>query len=254
MLVYATGNLINLATLASVSTEDVLYVKENLYCERPSKPFRFTAKAGQWVKVNVGAGVPITLMACFNHNLTNAAVIQADANNADAWPGPYHLHFTWRQYDFCRFLNQTYPWWRFLLSDAGNPFNPQLGELFFGTWTKFTNAKVQPGRDDSPIFHGVEQQTAYGQDWDCYFSDSQSFKLSLLNINDPATVDELHTFLRAIYGMAGRFVLIPDHRQPHVYYCKVTGSPSSSRPIYGDKELRRWGLEFKVLTRGITLL
>jgi hypothetical protein len=254
--IYSTTNLITAATLHSVSTENTIYVKENLYDLRPSKPFYFTAKAAQWVKLNFAAGAQRATLACvFNHNFTNAADCHIQANAADAWGAPtFDQHLNWRDLDFYGLFDQTFAWWRLLLSDAANPYNPRIGEFFLGQWARFANAHVQPGREDGPTFFASEQQTTYGQDWDVYLSEGQIFKIRLKNINNPATIDDLHTFLRAISGPAGRFVFIPDDAQPHVYYCKVVGSPSATRLVYGEHELREWTMDIKVLTRGITIL
>lgn len=255
MFLYATENLITSITLDSVSSEDVLYVKENLYCERPSKPFYFTAKAAQWIKLHFAAAAQrITLAAAFNHNLTSAADCHVQGNAVDAWPGTDVGHMNWRLHDECLRFDQTFPWWRFTMDDPTNPVNPRIGELFFGQWATFANAHVQPARDDGLSFYAVEQQTQYGQDWDVYLSEADRFKITLVNLNDPATVDQIQRFLSDISGPAGRFVFIPFPNQPHVYYVKIVGSPSASRPIYGEKELRNWSIELKALTRGITLL
>lgn len=253
--IYATTNLLDVSSLHSVSSEDTLYVKENLYCQRPSKPFYFTSKLNQWVKLNFAAAPQrITLVAAFNHNLTAAADCHVQGNAADAWPGTDVGHVPWRLYDKYLRFDQTFAWWRFWVDDPTNPVNPRIGELFFGQWTAFPNAYVQPGREDGSTFFAVEQQTSYGQDWDVYLSEAERFKITLANINDSATLDAVQQFLTAIAGPAGRFVFIPDPAKPHVYFVKVVGSPSASRPIYGPKELRNWSIELKALTRGITLL
>jgi len=68
MLYYSAVNLVDVDTVNSVSTEDALYVKENLYGLRPSKPFYFAAKASQWVKIDLLAATPVQVCAIFNHN------------------------------------------------------------------------------------------------------------------------------------------------------------------------------------------
>lgn len=242
-------------TLDSVSTENTIYVKENLYDFRPSKPFYFTAKAAQWVKLFFAAGVQRATLACvFNHNFTNASDCHITGNNTGIWPGTDVGHINYRQLDEYLLFDQTYSYWWLTLTDAGNSYNPRIGEFFLGQWARFAHAHVQPGREDGPTFFASEQQTTYGQDWDVYLSEGQTFKIKLKNINDPAVIDDLHTFLRAISGPAGRFVFIPDDAQPHVYYCKVVGSPPATRLVYGEHELREWSMDFKVLTRGITVL
>lgn len=255
MMYYSTVNLVNVVTLDSVSTEDTLYVKENLYCGRPSKPFKFTAAAAQWIKINLGAAQTVNVAALFNHTFTATVDLDLLAYS-DAWiTSIYNQPMAWRQYDLYKKLNQPARWWQFTVTEPVTPL-PQIGELWLGALGKFANARIQPGREDGVEYIVSEQQTAYGQDWDAYLSENKRFRITLKNINTPSALDDLEIFLNSIHGAAGRFLLIPDHRLPHVYYVKVVGSPSAQRLVYNpnEKELRQWSLELKVLTRGITLL
>jgi hypothetical protein len=252
---YSATNLLTAATLASVSTENAIYPKENLYDDRPSKPFYWTSKLAQEIIINLGAITLVELIAIFNHTLLQAATVTAEANNA-GFPGAplWSQNFTWREYDMYMRPLQSYQFWRVYINDATNPLVPRIGELWMGDLSQFTQAHVQPGREDGKTFHADEKQTGYGQDWDVYFSEQKEFKLQIKHINDPAVVDEIEIFLTSIAGPAGRFVLIPDLTKPHVYFVKVVGSPSAKRPIYGEHELREWALTLREMTRGITLL
>lgn len=252
---FSATNFLTAATLASVSTENTIYPKENLYDDRPSKPFYWTSKLAQNIIINLGAVSLVELIAIFNHTLLQAATITAEANNA-GFPGAplWSQNFTWREYDMYIRPLQSYQFWRIYINDAGNPIIPRIGELWLGDLDEFSQAFVQPGREDGKTFHTDEKQTVYGQDWDVYFSEQKEFKLQIKHLNDPAVVDEIEVFLTAVYGAAGRVVFIPDTRYPHVFFVKVVGSPTAKRPIYGEHELREWNLTFRELTRGITLL
>jgi len=259
---YSAVNLLTDSTLIDTSTEDPIYIDDYLYDSRPSRPFYFTAKAAQWVLIDLGAKTPVTLLACFNHNFKSAATganLKIQANDNNIWGGgpgipPVDLQMTWREFDFYRLFNEDRRWWRFYLEDATNPLFPRIGDLWLGAWSRFTGAHVQPVREDAPEVFAVEQVTPYGQDWDAYLSTSKRFRISIVNINDPAVVDQFETFIDAVGGPAGRWVFIPDSTKPHVYMVKIVGNPTAIRPIYGTKELREWSFELKVLTRGITLL
>lgn len=253
-LYYSAVNLVDVDTLFDTSTEDALYVMENLYNLRPSKPFYFTVKAAQWVKVDLLGANQVQVCGIFNHNFTSVVTLALKAYS-DAWlTQVYNLPLIYREHDLHRKLDQTLRWWKLEVSDGTNTFFPRIGELWLGTLTKFANAHLQPGRDDGVEFFASEQQTSYGQDWDVYLSESKQLKIRFMNINDPDNVDDIEAFLSSIRGPAGRFLLIPDHKKPHVYMVKVMGSPTAQRVIYGDKELRAWGIDLKVLSRGITLL
>lgn len=255
-MIYSAVNLIDQYTLSSVSTEDPLYVKEFLYDNRPSRPFRFMAKASQSIVIDMSIATRATIAALFNHNLTSAVTAKIQANATNAWGGPtFTQDLTWREIDLYSTFDRSLRWWRFSIDDPSNVVFPEVGLSWLGIWQKFPQVRITPGRVDSPQFFQTEQVTTYGQDWDVYLSDTQAFDLNLTNFINPATVDDLHTFLRSINGSAGRFLIVPDERQPHVFLVKVVGNPTSNRMVYGSLgELRGWSMKLKVLTRGILLL
>jgi hypothetical protein len=255
-VIYSHINLIDIYTLSSVSTEDALYVKEFLYDNRPSRPFRFTAKSSQSMVIDLSSAKAATLACLFNHNLSSGVTARIQGHASNAWGSPtFDEALTWRALDLYHRFNQSFRWWRFSIDDPSNSSFPEIGLAWLGEWHKFPNVHITPGRTDSPEFFQVEQVTQYGQDWDVYLSDTQAFELGLSNFIDPSMVDDLHAFLRNIGGSSGRFVFIPDESQPHVFLVKVVGNPSSQRVIYGASgELRNWSMKLKVLTRGITLL
>jgi len=262
MLYYSAVNLIDYDTLHAVSTEDTLYVKENLYNLRPSLPFYFTAKTNQYITVNLLAPKRVQFCGIFNHNFIsptlNLHIPDPDAHPVNSVTGPW-LHtipLTYRANDLYGQFDHTHQWWNLNLDDNSNPNFPRIGELWLGSLSHFTQAYLQPGREDGAEFFASEQQTPYGQDWDVYLSESKRLKISFVNLNNPDNVDEIEAFLSLIRGPEGRFVLIPDHRRPHIYLVKVIGSPTARRDLYssGNIELRSWSLDLKVLSRGITLL
>jgi len=82
-LLYVTGNLITSTTLDSVTTEDTVYVKEYLYNQRPSLPFRFTTNTGNQIKVDMGAAKSVTNVSVINHNLEAPTLFKIKAAAAD---------------------------------------------------------------------------------------------------------------------------------------------------------------------------
>lgn len=257
---YITTNLINSTTLPSDdatyrTTEDAIYKVANLYNKRPSKPFRFTAKAAQWLKVELAAATPVTFAGIFNHNIPSGETINLEGANADAGYAAV-CTAAWRNHDIGSFFTATWKWWKLNIGvQVADPF-PQIGEFVLGNYSTFASAWVQPGQADGPTFAMAESQTHYGQDWSEHLANTQEFRISLLNLTDPATVDDLQTFLTDIFENSnGKFILIPDHTKPHCFYVRVKNYKDFAyREIYGTKELRRWSLELETLTRGITLL
>jgi len=257
-LLYVTENLVSSATLIDntyVSTEDAVYTVDKLYNKRPSYPFRFTDKDDEWIKVDFGSAQLITFIGLFNHNLTAAVTMSLEHAAADAG---YALATTpvWRSEDLYKQFRRNNRWFRLNIDDPTNDSNPQIGEFVLGVVSEFENARVQPGRRDGPKFHMADNVTHYGQDWSSHYADCESFTITLKNINDKNAVDDLQTFLKSIFRNSdGKFILIPDHDQPHCYYVQVKNRKDFAvREVYGTKELRDWKLELETLTKGITLL
>jgi len=72
---YAINNFIDSSVDLYSSSEDSLYVLENLYNVRPSKPFRFTGigttsgAIPEWICIDFGSNISPDFVAIFNHNL-----------------------------------------------------------------------------------------------------------------------------------------------------------------------------------------
>lgn len=258
-LYYVKTNLVNITSLPDNTfvngNEDTVYTVDKLYNKRPSYPFRFNATGAQWIKARwLAAAQRITFLGIFNHNLLNTVTITLQAANADAGYGLVSTPI-WRETNMYALFNASYKWWK-LNIDNGGATIAQLGELVLGNWATFSNAYVQPGRADGPVIHASRNMTHYGQDWTAYYSRGETFSIALKNINDPSATDDIQTFLNDIWeDNDGKFVFIPNHKQPKAYYVQVVNRDKyANREINGVKELREWKLKLKTLTEGITLL
>ena len=256
---YVTTNLINSTTLPDntyVSTEDETYLVANLYNKRPSRPFRFTARAAQTIKVELAAKTAASFVGIFNHNIPDGETLNLQGADADAGYVAVTTP-TWREKDVCScFRTVSWTWWLLNVGvQVGDPL-PQIGEFVLGSWIEFADAWVQPGRKDGPAFYVGRQKTHYGQEWATHLSNTERFSIQIKNLNNPAVIDDLQTFLVNVFENSdGKFILIPDHTKPHCYYVQVTNDDNfANREIYGTNELRNWRLELETLTRGITLL
>ncbi len=246
---------------------------ENLYCGRPSLPFRFggigAVPTPEWLCIDFGAATAVTFCGIFNHNLTylpsTGGLLHLSSCTADCVAGACAGACT-LDLDATRMLQHsrnTYgfvtcaaaQWW---LLEVADPTNTdgfiELGELVLGRWQEFSSGvHVQPGRPDSPVYHRGTIETHYGQLWPSYYSEAQEFELRLKNVKDAATVDELHTFLSAVQQAGGQFIYIPDHRQLFCYYVMVLNH-ESMRLVYGEGELREWRMKLRTLAEGVSLL
>ena len=257
---YVVTNLLNSTTLPADdatyrSSEDTIYQVEYLYNVRPSKPFRWTAKVGNWVKADFGSRQYVDFCGIFNHNFGSAATVQL---HASGWNGGWKLvkNFTYRKNDMFKNFGIHERWIRLSASDATNDNCLQMGELVLGSKQSLSDCHLQSPRSDGTQFFTNANVTHYGQDWDDYLSQNEHFSLTFKKLNNPDNVDAFQTFLQDVFENGNRFVLIPDVDRPHVYYCKIDKTEGfSSLEIIGDaKELREWTIEVKTLTRGITLL
>jgi hypothetical protein len=275
MIYYSTENYLAGSDAAlTASSEDTLYVLENLYNGRPSKPFRFTgvgvAGTPEWVCVEFNDPKTVTLAAIFNHNLTALAesadelLLKVDDGTCAGanWAAPDfsldlsgRLVINWN--DLYSFLNQTRLAWRLEVIDTINPDGyAEIGELFLGQYTALTTARLQPGRAEGPRLFGAQNKTPYGQHWNLAYSRAITIELEVWNLNDPATVDAVRLMIETIHDNGSRFVIIPDHRQPFVYYVALENTEEfMSQIVRGlDCELTSWTFQLQTLTKGIHLL
>lgn len=255
---YITPNLLDVDSLESVSSEDAIYVKEHLYNNRPSKPFRFTAKLAQYARLHWAVAQKVTHISIFNHDLvgTGAFSFQVQALNGAVWGAPaYTQNLTLQDYSLYEHLNQTYQWWQIYINDPNHTTFPQIGELYFGQHAEFSNGYVQPDWQQNLNFSIAGEKTYFGQNWDYYLSDCKEFHIKIKNLNDPANIDDLETFFRSIGGSAGRFVFIPHDDYPYCFLVKIENTSLPNLQIVrGDNDLNEWTMTLKTLVRGIRLL
>ena len=274
---YVITNLINSETLDSVSSEDAVYVQENLYSVRPSFPFRFTGvgSAGnpEWICVEFPIPRKITFVGLFNANfirnyhsdvLTLKGCDTGCGSGGCNWAAPdfsLDLLDSWtpNHRNLYSKLDERRLGWRLDVVNSRNPDSYlEIGDYVLGNWQKFSkNVHLQPGRDDGPSFRMGNQETYFGQDWTNYFSESeQSFTMRFVNTGDPQIVDEFKIFLSAVQSQGGKFILIPDDGTPFAYYVVITKMDDFARRIlYGlTGEVREWEIDLRTLTEGIVLL
>lgn len=264
-LLYATGNMVNATRLYAVSTEDLLYVKANLYNQRPSLPFRFTSAVAGTIDVDAGAGLTIqpTLVAVMNHNLLTAATFNLSASNASFGGAGENWDLT-----FCANHNNSgrkitpaiaYRYWRLSIVGTVASGKIEIGEYILTTWSNFTNFYLVD-EGEGPVIYSDSQKTHYGQPWDVYHSKAMAFTLRpIQRTATSGNIDEMRTFIQNLQGCAGRFVFSPDDTyistKCQVYYVKMAGQEFLANRIQnGAADLLQWDLRFEELPKGIALL
>ena len=277
---YAISNYITDDSELYSSSEDALYVLENLYNVRPSKPFRFegvgvtSGAIPEWVCIDLLAAKTPSFFGIFNHNMVldqSGDLLDLKACD-DACPGesgacnwdlPDHeislldrptVNFP----NLCRNFNWgAHRYWMVEVVDAGNPDGyVEWGDMFIGELQSFTNARLQPGRADGPVFFGAENVTYYGQIWSSYYAEAEHFSIKIQSTNDPTQVDELRLFLSAVRQAGGKFVFIPDDHFKFCYYVYMTNMGGFGQQIIKGSQCENyeWNIELRTLVRGASLL
>lgn len=291
-LLYVLKNfLAYTATIVTTSDDgDTLYVKGNLYNERPSLPYRTTAEGAQSICVDLGALYEdldeVNFIGLFNHNFsttpTTLELLACDNAGCTTCTAAADLKVapadacgdgcgTQPIEDFRNSWSKISPqphahrYWKLNMNDTTGDGYYEIGELVLGQWQQFPRGilsgddswvRLSPGRADGPEFFMGKNRTFYGQDWSTYYSEYERFDLVLTTQNDPCIVDAIHTFLRAVQVAGGRFIFVPDDDKPFCYYVIVDNLRDfAERKIYGrTRELREWRFKLKSLTEGARLL
>lgn len=282
---YAIENYLDDDCTFYTSSEDDIYVVENVYNKRPSKPFRFTgigvAPYPEYICVELPEAKRPNFTGIFNHNLTTmghsgdllylqACLLGCEASGGCDWDqfdlsgGPgFNLDLVDRlRADFnnlCQTfdLGMAYQYFRWAFSDSSND-NAfiEIGELFLGRLQSFNYAKLQPGRADGPRFFEGTNITSYGQIWSNYLSESDTFQIEIMNKNDPTQISELRTFIKEVRRNDGKFIFIPNDRYNFCYYVYLENLDNFNRQIVSGEygQLYSWNLNLRTLTAGIALV
>lgn len=270
-LIYATGNYIDVNTLFSVSTEDPLgiYVRANLYNQRPGLPFRATSNTTVTICVDAGVGNTLspTIVGVINHNLATVTVFTLEGSNIACGGGggeTWTLTLCTNHNNSVRTITPAvgYRYWQLVITGtivAGGATVLEIGEFILTTWAKFTTFYVVSEGEGMSI-PASSQKTHYGQPWDYKYSESMIFTFRPIQLTATAgAIDELRLFLQAIGGAAGRFIFSPDdtYLNSHCqgYYGRFIGPEYlASRIKDGAADLLQWNLRFEELPKGIVMI
>jgi len=263
-LIYVPGNRVNVDTVKSVTSVDPsgYFNKENLYNQLPSIPFRFNAKTGNQIKIDLLSPLNITAVAVVNHNFLAPTLLKIKAAAADPpaggdWDNPDYsadLSLCTGVNNLYKKIDETYQYWVLDIDDATNDFNTEVGEFILYTWSSFSLFHIMKDSESLRI-NVASTPTHYDQDHDAYLSECLRFMLSPRKETTRGQIDEIRTFLSTIKGAAGRFLFIPDDTYCHCYYVKVEGRDFLADRVYhSPKDILDWSLTLKELTKGLSML
>jgi len=257
MIYNCLSNLLTVDTLDSVSTEHTVFVKENLYNQRQSKPFRWTAKVNNEIKIDLGgAAIPVTIIGLMNHNLTKNAIVTiraaaADQGNLAAWQAgfAYEKVMTWNEISMFEALTQTFQWWHIEVDDAGNSVIPQIGEFVIGAHSQFTmNYRWPFTEGEKGIL--TENVTKYKQRHRGNIAKHRVFRLNFDAVTDANLVSEVEAFFDAHNGDTP-FLFVPETTEANCWFVFCLNDFDAARNF---EDLNAFTLDLEEQTRGVTLL
>jgi len=248
---YILGNFINSSTLSSVSSEDGIYPKENMYNRRQSLPWRMTAKSGYAI-YDFGSDRP-TALALMNHNLVGTgafAMTLKTAATEGALAGSSPESIVWHKQNIWHTIAMTpNRWWRIDVSDPDNLSNLEIGEIILYNHGTFAMNYSWPYKD--ALDYVVDENvTHYGVRHRVKRAKRKIFSLDFEGVTDANLIAEVETFFEALDGERP-FVFIPDALGTKSWYVYCLNSMDATR-IFLDTN--KFYLRLEEQSRGITLL
>lgn len=130
---YISGNLLTSSAEITVSTEDSVYVKENLFDGDYSNPFRFTIAAGGSILIDFLTAQTFDAVFIGNHNFDPAATIDVGVGTASPMTSINTPAFIAKNI-ISKFASQSQRFLEIAISDAGDDIT-EIGELIVGVRT-----------------------------------------------------------------------------------------------------------------------
>ncbi len=248
---YTLDTYINSITLSSVSTEDSVYPKENMYNKEQAMPWRMTAKSGYAI-FNFDSNRP-TFFGIMNHNLDGGGAFSLTLKTAateGALVGETPEVVAWHGQNIWHDISTTPDqWWRIDISDPENGSNLEFGEIIFyiaGTFDMNYQWPYREGLD----FVIDENITHYGRRVRTKRATRKTFNIDFEGVTDSNLVSEVEVFFDG-FGGENPFVFIPDEDETISWYVYCLNSLNAQRRFLDDN---RFTLQLEEQARGITLL
>lgn len=254
-MLYSLGNYVNSSTLSSVSSEEDIYPKENMYNKRQSMPWRMTAKSGHAI-FDLGADRPMCI-GIMNHNLVGSGEFSLELSCDDDPPGwngqawgptsiPYHAQ---NIFYIIPTAERNRRWWRLDVSDPDNGANLEFGEIILYTWGAFTRNYSYP-YEEGLDYVVDESETQYGHRHRAKKAKRKTFALDFEGVEDALLVSEVQAFFEGLDGK-DPFIFIPDDAGADSWYVYCLNSMKASRVFL---DYNKFSLALEEQSRGISLL
>lgn len=218
---YIVTNDIDATSILSSSSEDSVFVKENIIDLILANPFRWSEDvsggATIFLEVDFGAAKVPDTIAILGHNFPSSTTFSL--KTGDATPPTVELVApTWREFDiYTKFTNPNHRYWRLEITIT-SPELAQLGELYIAPRIELTS-RMSFGFSRGVQHKKVLQQTQRGVKWNFDLFDRRFFDVIFRSIQDNH-ITELDLLDRAVNGERTPFVWIPDTAFADVFFMR----------------------------------
>lgn len=171
-------NLVESASLVTVTSENTNYPKENLYNKRPGKPFIFDNTTGR-ITIDFGVAVSVNFVSLFGHNLDNDVTFQM--NSSDSWGSPpVNITMSVTETNMYKELDSLVSYrYASIVIGSLNTTTAKIGELVIGNLVDF-GVNYQWGANWTNIENNLKHETDYGQEWDYYLYKKREWSINFI--------------------------------------------------------------------------
>lgn len=150
----------------SASSEEEEYEKERLLTQTPSRRWRTTGCAAEFIDFDFGAAVEINSVAIIAHNLTSGATITLKADDNSSFSSPEEVSLAWNESKIVQFFtSKTFRYWRLYIEDATNPDGYiEAGNIVLGAAIELC-AQLPRGWELTRVNPSVITEAAGGQEY-----------------------------------------------------------------------------------------
>lgn len=213
---YITENHLSSSVTLTVSSEDPIYPKENLYLKDMAQPFYTTSTTLLEVEMNFGSSINADTMVVFNHNASSAGTFKIFSDNSPS-PTTLLVTGTYRQHDmYMTFTDPNHQYFKLQITDPGTSGeNLRVGEIYLYSQTLLT-AHMAYGFVTKNRHQAVSMETIRGKKYVYSLFDRRIYEAVFISIQDNH-VEELKTLDGLVVGAKWPFVWIPNTSDPDVY-------------------------------------
>jgi hypothetical protein len=239
-----TNYFFNTAYTLTASSSDTSFPVANLQKYHRGKVWRATAKAAEWVKLDLGSAKDVDSFAMLfpaaGHKFSASPTLKLQGNATDSWATPsvditLSVDATYGIVTHFFSSTQTYRWWRVTLADASSTYAyVEIGKIVLAKATQLTQLP-QLGFTESVSDPSLIDVTPYGQVYADVYPKRRAVKFSYEYITQ-ADYQSLVTLYRTL-GTTTPITVALDadasmfDKDRFLFYGRLTGALEASNPF-----------------------